>query len=166
MYNYTYIACIYREMQYMYKESYFAIRVDNELSIKVGDFGLSRDTYQTEYYKMSIATACPVKWMPPEMLRDGISTEKSDVVSYCVCMCLKIMCMAKYNIYYFAVIIIHKLHVLSFHFWLYQWAFGITSWEVFSIGESPYPGLENHNILKHLDQGLRLEQPCLCPSEM
>ena len=49
--------------------------------IKVADFGLSRDTYQTDYYKMSRSVACPVKWMSPEMLRDGISTEKSDVVS-------------------------------------------------------------------------------------
>ena len=46
--------------------------MDNNLAIKVGDFGLSRDM------------TCPVKWMPPEMLRDGISTEKSDVVCYLV----------------------------------------------------------------------------------
>lgn len=49
--------------------------------IKVADFGLSRDTYQTDYYIMSRSAAYPVKWMSPEMLRDGISTEKSDVVS-------------------------------------------------------------------------------------
>lgn len=60
----------------------FNYRVDKDLVVKVGDFGLSRDTYETDYYKMSHTTACPVKWMSPEVLRDGISTEKSDVVSY------------------------------------------------------------------------------------
>lgn len=34
------------------------------------------------------------------------------------------------------------------------------------MGGSPYSGVENHNMLKHLDQGLRLEQPCLCSTEM
>ena len=49
--------------------------------IKVGDFGLSRDIYQTDYYKMSNFGPCPIKWMAPEMIRDGISSEKSDIVS-------------------------------------------------------------------------------------
>ena len=33
--------------------------------------------YQSSHYEKS-----PVKWMPPEMLRDGISTEKTDVVGF------------------------------------------------------------------------------------
>ena len=49
--------------------------------IKVGDFGLSRDIYTGNYYRMTKTNKCPVKWMPPEMIRDGISTEKSDIVS-------------------------------------------------------------------------------------
>ena len=49
--------------------------------IKVGDFGLSRDIYMENYYRPTKYNKCPVKWMPPEMIRDGISTEKSDVVS-------------------------------------------------------------------------------------
>lgn len=57
------------------------VRVDVRLNIKVGDFGLARDTYQTDYYRMTNTQACPAKWMPPEMLQDGISTEKTDVVS-------------------------------------------------------------------------------------
>ena len=49
--------------------------------IKVGDFGLSRDIYMENYYRMTKTDKSPAKWMPPEMIRDGISTEKSDVVS-------------------------------------------------------------------------------------
>lgn len=55
-------------------------RIDAYFVVKVGDFGLSRDAYETSYYKVTKPQHCPVKWMPPEMLRDGISTEKSDVV--------------------------------------------------------------------------------------
>ena len=59
----------------------FSFRVDLNLSIKVGDFGLTRDMYQTNYYRKSNLQKCPIKWMPPEMLQYGISTEKSDIVS-------------------------------------------------------------------------------------
>ena len=57
-------------------------RVNIDLVIKVGDFGLSRDIYMINYYRMPSIRVCPVKWMPPEMIRDGICTEKSDVVSF------------------------------------------------------------------------------------
>ncbi|KAL5479785.1 hypothetical protein EMCRGX_G023363 [Ephydatia muelleri] len=97
--------------------------VDVNLNIKVADFGMTRDTYETNYYRMSKAKDCPVKWMPPEMLQDGISSEKSDV-----------------------------------------WAFGVTCWEVFSLGATPYPGVENHQMLEHINKGLRLQKPALCPN--
>ena len=82
--------------------------------------------------------------MPPEMLRDGISTEKSDVVSG-----------NSVHSYTYSIII----HI-------FQWAFGITCWEVFSLGLTPYPGVENHEMLELLCNGLRLKKPSLCPVEM
>ena len=56
-------------------------RVADDLSIKVGDFGLARDIYSANYYRVQRSTKLPVKWMPPETLHDGISNEKTDVVS-------------------------------------------------------------------------------------
>ena len=56
-------------------------RVDLNLCVKVGDFGFTRETN----CKASQTPKCPVKWMPPEMLQDGISSEKTDVVG-----CIKI----------------------------------------------------------------------------
>ena len=47
----------------------------------VGDFGLARDIYTTEYYRNKSNTRLPVKWMAPETLNDGISNEKTDVVN-------------------------------------------------------------------------------------
>ena len=56
-------------------------RVDDNLKIKVGDFGLARDVYRSNYYRASKNAKLPVKWMPPETLHDGISNEKTDVVN-------------------------------------------------------------------------------------
>ena len=55
-------------------------RLDSNLSVLVGDFGLAKDVYCTDYYRTGRGARLPVKWMPPEALTDGISTEKTDVV--------------------------------------------------------------------------------------
>ena len=47
----------------------------------MGDFGLARDIYSTDYYRAGKGARLPVKWMSPEALTDNISTEKTDVVS-------------------------------------------------------------------------------------
>ena len=50
--------------------------------LKLGISGL----LEKQATKLQIPKKKPVKWMPPEMLQDGISTEKTDVVSckkYC-----------------------------------------------------------------------------------
>ncbi len=57
-------------------------RVDIELVVKVGDFGLARDIYSNDYYRANQGTKIPVKWMAPETLHDAISNEKTDVVSW------------------------------------------------------------------------------------
>ena len=57
------------------------LRVDETLSIKVADFGLARDIYSTEYYRVEQHTTLPVKWMALESLLDGYFDEKTDVVS-------------------------------------------------------------------------------------
>ena len=55
--------------------------MDENLCIKVADFGLARDVYVTEYYRNKNTEKLPVKWMAPEALHDKISNEKTDVVS-------------------------------------------------------------------------------------
>ena len=59
----------------------YLCRVDCDLAVKVGDFGLARDIYLTNYYRAPNEAKLPVKWMSPEMLQDGISNEMTDVVS-------------------------------------------------------------------------------------
>ena len=48
--------------------------------VKVGDFGLSRDIYSNNYYRMGSKGKVPVKWMAPESLTDNIYTVYTDVV--------------------------------------------------------------------------------------
>ena len=55
-------------------------RVDSSLTIKIADFGLAKDVYSTEYYRVDKHTRLPVKWMALESLLDGYFDEKTDVV--------------------------------------------------------------------------------------
>ncbi len=57
------------------------LRVNDNLVVKVGDFGLARDIYSSDYYRAEQGAKIPVKWMAPETLYDAISNEKTDVVS-------------------------------------------------------------------------------------
>ena len=50
--------------------------------MRVGDFGLARDMYAHLYYRADKHSKVPVKWSAPEMLNDGLCTEKSDVVGW------------------------------------------------------------------------------------
>lgn len=56
-------------------------RVDENLVVKVADFGLSRDIHVSDYYRLKHRQRMPVKWMAPESLFTKIYTEKTDVVS-------------------------------------------------------------------------------------
>ena len=49
---------------------------------------------------------------------------------------------------------------------LFQWSYGITCWEIFSLGRIPYPGVDNANVITLLKGGKRLDQPELCPSKV
>lgn len=40
---------------------------------------MTRDIYQTDYYRKDTQGMLPVRWMAPESLQDGIFTTPSDV---------------------------------------------------------------------------------------
>ncbi|XP_028402514.1 vascular endothelial growth factor receptor 2-like [Dendronephthya gigantea] len=56
--------------------------VGRGLVVKISDFGLSRDVYVSEYYRMDKTRMLPVRWLPPEAFVDGKFTTYSDVYSY------------------------------------------------------------------------------------
>ena len=53
--------------------------VSPDMHIKLADFGLSRDIYEKDYYKIGGQTMLPVRWMAPESLLYGIVTTAADV---------------------------------------------------------------------------------------
>ena len=102
--------------------------------IKVADFGLTEDMYQRKYFRQESNVRLPIKWMAIESIHDMVFSEKSDVVSISMVVTYVItLCM--------------------------QWSFGVTCWEVFSLGRSPYPAMGPTEVVVFLDGGSRLKTP-------
>ncbi|XP_051985604.1 NT-3 growth factor receptor-like isoform X2 [Xyrauchen texanus] len=60
--------------------------VGNGLLVKIGDFGMSRDIYSSDYYRVGGHTMLPIRWMPPESIMYRKFSTDSDVWSFGVIM--------------------------------------------------------------------------------
>ncbi|XP_016951950.1 protein sevenless [Drosophila biarmipes] len=98
---------------------------DRRRTVKIGDFGLARDIYKSDYYRKEGEGLLPVRWMSPESLVDGLFTTQSDV-----------------------------------------WAFGVLCWEILTLGQQPYAARNNFEVLAHVKEGGRLQQPPMCPEKL
>lgn len=47
-----------------------------------------------------------------------------------------------------------------------MWAYGVVLWEIGTLGASPYPALSNHELVKFLKMGGRLEKPEICTEQI
>ncbi|XP_038958932.1 high affinity nerve growth factor receptor isoform X1 [Rattus norvegicus] len=56
--------------------------VGQGLVVKIGDFGMSRDIYSTDYYRVGGRTMLPIRWMPPESILYRKFSTESDVWSF------------------------------------------------------------------------------------
>uniref|UniRef100_A0A8C3ISA0 Tyrosine-protein kinase receptor n=1 Tax=Chrysemys picta bellii TaxID=8478 RepID=A0A8C3ISA0_CHRPI len=56
--------------------------VGRSLVVKIGDFGMSRDIYSTDYYRVGGRTMLPIRWMPPESILYRKFTTESDIWSF------------------------------------------------------------------------------------
>jgi serine/threonine protein kinase len=77
-------------MDYLSKQKYvhrdLAARnclLDSSLFVKIADFGLSRDIYEKDYYRIgSDVCKLPIKWMSPESIQKKIFNTETDIWSY------------------------------------------------------------------------------------
>ncbi|XP_065179013.1 uncharacterized protein LOC135809566 isoform X2 [Sycon ciliatum] len=53
-----------------------------DLNLKISDFGLTRDIYQSDYYRKRDRGVLPVRWLPHEALDDGVFCNATDIWSY------------------------------------------------------------------------------------
>uniref|UniRef100_A0A8C6Y0X3 receptor protein-tyrosine kinase n=1 Tax=Naja naja TaxID=35670 RepID=A0A8C6Y0X3_NAJNA len=51
--------------------------VSEDFTVKIGDFGMTRDIYETDYYRKGGKGLLPVRWMSPQALKDGIFNTQS-----------------------------------------------------------------------------------------
>ncbi|XP_037085289.1 NT-3 growth factor receptor-like [Pollicipes pollicipes] len=59
------------------------ILVGEQMVVKISDFGMSRDIYTCDYYKVAGGSRMlPVRWMAPESISYGKFTLESDIWSY------------------------------------------------------------------------------------
>lgn len=55
-------------------------RLDENMTVCVADFGLSKKIYSGDYYRQGSVSKLPVKWIALESLADNVYTTQSDVV--------------------------------------------------------------------------------------
>lgn len=60
--------------------------VDENMSVKIADFGLSQKIYLQDYYKGDEQDAIPVRWMPLESILFNKYTVETDVWAFGVCL--------------------------------------------------------------------------------
>lgn len=46
------------------------------------------------------------------------------------------------------------------------WSFGVTLWEMYSMGEPPYGEMKGVEVIQLIEQGVRLVKPSLCPEKI
>ena len=59
------------------------VLIDGQLSVKIADFGLSRETDEDKnYYRYQTGRPLPIRWTAPEVLTDRAWTTLSDMYSF------------------------------------------------------------------------------------
>ncbi|CAG7786201.1 unnamed protein product, partial [Allacma fusca] len=55
------------------------VLISQNRTLKIADFGLSRDVYEQNWYKKNSNGKIPIKWLALECLLQEVYTTKSDV---------------------------------------------------------------------------------------
>ena len=52
------------------------------------------------------------------------------------------------------------------HILCFQWSFGVTLWELITLGHQPYADIDPFEMSAYLREGYRISQPLNCPDEL
>ena len=56
--------------------------INESFVVKIADFGLSKDVYSKDYYRMDNKSVLPIRWMPPEAILYCKFSTQSDIWSF------------------------------------------------------------------------------------
>ncbi|XP_023186680.1 high affinity nerve growth factor receptor isoform X1 [Xiphophorus maculatus] len=131
--------------------------VGEGLVVKIGDFGMSRDIYSTDYYRVRIwrstnilAVSFDIYSVRLSVLLDGRPHPQVGGRTM-----LPIRWMPPESIMY------RKFTTESD-----IWSFGVVLWEIFTYGKQPWYQLSNSEAIECITQGRELERPRTCPKEV
>ncbi|XP_043972020.1 high affinity nerve growth factor receptor isoform X2 [Gambusia affinis] len=127
------------------------------LVVKIGDFGMSRDIYSTDYYRVRVwrsthilAVSFDISSVRLSVLLDGRPHPQVGGRTM-----LPIRWMPPESIMY------RKFTTESD-----IWSFGVVLWEIFTYGKQPWYQLSNSEAIECITQGRELERPRTCPKEV
>ncbi|MBN3289991.1 NTRK1 factor, partial [Polypterus senegalus] len=135
--------------------------VGEGLVVKIGDFGMSRDIYSTDYYRvrsMKSDDCCGSDMLGASS--HSTRPQPSGVENVVVVLVggrtmLPIRWMPPESIMY------RKFTTESD-----VWSFGVVLWEIFTYGKQPWYQLSNNEAIECITQGRELERPRTCPKEV
>ncbi|KFV53999.1 NT-3 growth factor receptor, partial [Tyto alba] len=134
--------------------------VGANLLVKIGDFGMSRDVYSTDYYREGPR---PKGQFSAAWQRQRLANRLSSLRFPCAFALtqvgghtmLPIRWMPPESIMY------RKFTTESD-----VWSFGVILWEIFTYGKQPWFQLSNTEVIECITQGRVLERPRVCPKEV
>lgn len=113
---------------------------------------MTRDIYETDYYRKGGKGLLPVRWMSPEALKDGIFNTQSDV--------WWVPGEPRGWEGGFGAVPNPAERRLAGR------SFGVVLWEIATLAEQPYQGMSNEQVLRFvMDNGV-LERPENCPDKL
>ena len=56
--------------------------------------------------------------------------------------------------------------LLLIHSFVFRWSYGIVLYEIETLGDVPYPGMDLYTVLQKLKSGYRMQKPDTCSTEV
>lgn len=122
------------------------ILLASRFQAKISDFGLSRAIGAgDDYYRASQGGKWPIKWYlhNPYLILKLFKTD--------------------YDFFRYAP---ESFNYGTFSHASDVWSFGVTMWEMFSLGAPPYHDMKGVDVIKLIEDSQRLAQPDLCPDKV